>query len=533
MGRLDGKIALITGTAGGQGRAAALLFGREGAQVVGCDLNTKGAEETVALVRRAGGQMVSMAPVDLSSEQQAAQWVNEAAAAFGGVDILYNNASIGRVGPFPTMSTDAWHFTLRNELDLIYFVTRAAWPHLIARGGGSIINTGSIIAARGTDMPMSAHGAAKGGVISMTVHLALEGGPHGIRVNAISPGLIATEMFVDHLKDPFDPMHKQVRTAPLGRVGRAEDIAPVALFLASSESAYITGVNITVDGGQSLGVGMSFGKSPVPATELEDRTATAPAQTRVTQAKIKTDDGVADAYFVTPEGAGPWPGVLLYTDIMGVRPVFVSMARRLAAAGFAVLLPNLFYRAAPPFEPPLSVRNSAEFARLLALGQTLNRALVERDARAYAAALRAERAVAEGPLGCVGYCMSGAFAVWSAAAVPEEFGAVAAFHGGHLSTQAPDSPDRLAAQARAQFYFGFAETDAFMKPEAIGRLRSRLEASGTVYEAEVYPGSYHGFAIPDASYDRRAAEQHWARLVGFLDKTLKSNGSTPDNASGG
>jgi meso-butanediol dehydrogenase / (S,S)-butanediol dehydrogenase / diacetyl reductase len=525
MGRLEGKIALITGTAGGQGRAAALLFAREGAKVVGCDLKAAGAEETVMLVRRAGGQMVSMAPVDLSSPEQASKWVSDAVNAFGGIDILYNNASTGRVGPFAALSLETWQYTLRNELDLIYLVTRAAWPHLLARGGGSVINTGSIIAAHGTDMPMSAHGAAKGGVVSLTVHLALEGGPHGIRVNAISPGLIATEMFAEHLKDPFDSMHKQVRTSPLGRVGRAEDVASVALFLASDDSAYVTGTNLIVDGGQSLGIGMSFGKpdraaqraSSPPAQAVEPAPA---SRTRTTSVQIKTDDGTAEGYLVQPPGEGLWPGVILYTDIMGVRPAFLEMAKRLAAAGFVVLLPNLFYRTARPFDPPLSVHRSGEFGRLLALAQSVNRTLIERDARAYAAALRAERSTAHGPLGCVGYCLSGAFAVFTAAALPDEIGAVASIHGGHLSTAAPDSADRLAARAHARFYFGFAETDAFMTAEAIAQLRTRLRESGTPHEIELYPGTYHGFAIPDASYDARAAERHWERLVEFLKRTL-------------
>jgi meso-butanediol dehydrogenase / (S,S)-butanediol dehydrogenase / diacetyl reductase len=526
MGRLDGKIALITGTAGGQGRAAALLFAREGATVVGCDLNSKGAAQTAAMVKQAGGRMVSMAPVDLSSEREATQWVSDAIAAFGGIDVLYNNASSGRVGPFPTTSLETWHYTLRNELDLLYLVTRAAWPHLIARGGGSIINTGSIIAAHGTDMPMAAHGAAKGGVLSLTVHLALEGGPHGIRVNTISPGLIASEMFLDHLKDPFDPMHKQVRTSPLGRVGRPEDIAPLAVFLACDESAYITGVNIVVDGGQSLGIGMSFGSAAPHERASDNRYSKASqlqtqAPVKASALKIQTQDGTADAFIVRPESGGPWPGVILYTDIMGVRPVFLDMAKQLAAAGYVVLLPNLFYRVAPPFDPPLSVRNSAEFARLLAIGQSLNRTLIERDASAYIDALRSDTSVANTPLGCVGYCMSGAMAVWTAAAHEREIGAVATFHGGHLSTNAPDSPDKLAARTKARFYFGFAETDAFMKPEAIARLRTTLDQAGTSYEADVFPGTYHGFAIRDASFDEQAAEHHWKQLTAFLTKALE------------
>src|SRR5690606_33702640 len=114
MKRLEGKVALITGTAGGQGRVAALAFAREGAKVVGCDLNAEGAETTVRMVRSAGGEMTSMAPVDLSVEEQAVAWVDAAAATYGGVDILYNNASLGRVGALSSMRTATWHFTVRN-----------------------------------------------------------------------------------------------------------------------------------------------------------------------------------------------------------------------------------------------------------------------------------------------------------------------------------------------------------------------------------------------------------------------------------
>jgi meso-butanediol dehydrogenase/(S,S)-butanediol dehydrogenase/diacetyl reductase len=516
MGRLDGKVALITGTAGGQGRAAALLFAREGARVIGCDLKVAASEETVALVQRAGGEMIAMAPVDLSVPEQAGRWIDQAVAAFGGLDILYNNASTGRVGPFASLSLETWQFTLRNELDLIYLVTRAAWPHLVARGGGSVINTGSIIAARGTDMPMSAHGAAKAGVVALTVHLAIEGGPLGIRVNAVSPGLIATEMFTEHLKDPFDGMHKQVRTSPLGRVGRAEDVAKVALFLASEDSAYVTGTNIVVDGGQTLGVGMSFGQGNGPAPPPVISAATAATTTK--SIRIPTADGTAEGYIVTPQGTGPWPGVLLYSDIMGVRGVFLEMAQRLAAAGFLVLLPNLFYRSGPPADPPLSVHRSGEFGRLLTLAQSLTRAMVERDASGYSAALRAHGA--HGSMGCVGYCMSAAFAIATAVVCPQDFGAVAAFHGGHLSTGSPESPDRLATRTQARYLFGFAETDAFMTPEAIAQLKQRLAAAGTAFETHVYPGTYHGFAIADAAFEPAAAQRHWEHLIEFLRRTL-------------
>src|SRR5262249_55735729 len=145
MGRLDGKVALITGTASGQGRAAALLFAREGAKVAGCDMNAAAAEETVRLVQAEGGEMWSKAPVDLGDEEQSKAWVDEAAERYGGIDILYNNAGANTVGPFAVTPVEDYRFTLRNEVDTIYFVTRAAWRHLVSRGGGSIINTASVI----------------------------------------------------------------------------------------------------------------------------------------------------------------------------------------------------------------------------------------------------------------------------------------------------------------------------------------------------------------------------------------------------
>ena len=136
MDRLAGKVALITGAAAGQGRAAALLFAKEGAKIVGCDLAADGMAETTALVREAGGEMTGMAPVDLSVEAEAKAWVEEAARAYGGIDILYNNAGVARMGTVQSLTSDQWRFTLGNELDLVYYTTHAAWPHLVARGAG-------------------------------------------------------------------------------------------------------------------------------------------------------------------------------------------------------------------------------------------------------------------------------------------------------------------------------------------------------------------------------------------------------------
>ncbi len=253
MARLEGKVALITGTAGGQGAAAARLFAAEGAIVCGCDLDAERAQAVTSEIRDAGGAIHCSAPVNLAHPTAAARWVDECAETAGGIDILYNNASAPRVGPFAGMSWEDWRFTLDNELDLIFTVTHAAWPHLIARGGGVVINTASVSAHRGaTFIEQAAHGAAKGGVLAMTRHLAASGAQHQIRANSISPGLIVTPQIEPFLEESGHPVHEMLTTHPLRRLGVPEDVANVALFLASDESRYLNAVDIVVDGGQSL-----------------------------------------------------------------------------------------------------------------------------------------------------------------------------------------------------------------------------------------------------------------------------------------
>jgi meso-butanediol dehydrogenase/(S,S)-butanediol dehydrogenase/diacetyl reductase len=252
-GRLEGKAVLITGTAGGQGAAAARLFAAEGATVAGCDLDGERGGVVCAAVQAAGGAMTFTAPVDLADPDAAAAWVGDAVAACGGIDVLYNNASAPRVGPFAEVSYDDWRFTLRNELDLIFTVTSAAWPYLVAGGGGVVINTASVSAYRGAQfIEQAAHGAAKGGVLAMTRHLAASGAPHGIRANSISPGLTVTPQIEPFLDEPGHPVHEMLIGHPLGRLGSPEDVARVALFLASDDAAYLNAIDIVVDGGQSV-----------------------------------------------------------------------------------------------------------------------------------------------------------------------------------------------------------------------------------------------------------------------------------------
>jgi meso-butanediol dehydrogenase/(S,S)-butanediol dehydrogenase/diacetyl reductase len=253
MGRLDGKRALISGTGGGIGRAAAVLFGREGAHVVGCDLDPQTSAQTVSLVRAEGGRMDAIAPVDLATEEGADRWVREAVALAGGIDVLVNNASAIRFGPVDTLSFADWSFTIRHELDIVFLVTRTAWPHLVAAGGGSIVNVASITASRGAFfMPQNAHGAAKGGVLALTYQLVVEGGPHGIRVNAVSPAMTETPHTAPLLADPDGPAASIAGRVPLGRWGQPEDVAHAIVFLASDESRHVSGANIPVDGGAAV-----------------------------------------------------------------------------------------------------------------------------------------------------------------------------------------------------------------------------------------------------------------------------------------
>lgn len=181
----------------------------------------------------------------LGEPEQAEAWIEDAIARFGRIDVLYN-AGFSPAGGFEAQTHQDWRTAMRNEVDVAYYPTHAVWPHMKAAGGGSIINTSSIIANQTNGTHLNAHGIGKGAIASFAPHLAVEGGPLGIRVNTLSPGLTRTnqtERFITPLDD--------TRT-PLGRVGAPEDIALVALFLACDDSRFITGANIVVDGGQHI-----------------------------------------------------------------------------------------------------------------------------------------------------------------------------------------------------------------------------------------------------------------------------------------
>ncbi len=247
-GRLEGKVCVITGTGGGQGAAAAERFAAEGARVVGCDLNEEGAQATLERVRAAGGEMESM-PCDVTDPQQLAALVQHAVDTYGGLDVMYNNAAMAYFDWVGEMTYATWRKTIEQELDVTFHGVKAAWPALVQRGGGSIINVGST-SGKGLNepLPQLAHSAAKGGVIAMTKQLAFEGGPHNIRANSISPGLVETAQTRAFIQMPefIDPM---MRRLLIKRVGQPEDIAWAALYLASDESSWVTGADFAIDGG--------------------------------------------------------------------------------------------------------------------------------------------------------------------------------------------------------------------------------------------------------------------------------------------
>ena len=250
-GRLEGKVCVVTGTGGSMGRATAVVFAREGASVVGCDLTVEAAQATVETVRSEGGEMVSMQPCRLSEPGDGQALIELALSTYGRVDVLFNLAAMSYFNWLEDITDEEWDRARRDEIDLVFYLIRAAWPHLKA-SRGVVVNMASLNASLSFRiLPSLAHTTNKAGIVGMTRQLAMEGRAHGIRANSISPGLIESNATRGQLKDPEWASYMLGKTL-LGRLGRPEEVANVALFLASDESSYVTGIDLIVDGGMKV-----------------------------------------------------------------------------------------------------------------------------------------------------------------------------------------------------------------------------------------------------------------------------------------
>jgi carboxymethylenebutenolidase len=249
--------------------------------------------------------------------------------------------------------------------------------------------------------------------------------------------------------------------------------------------------------------------------------------------QILTADGQADAFAAFPDRGRRHPGVLLYMNGFGVRPVLREMARELAEHGYYVLVPNIFYRhgPAPVIELPEYIGEEvrpAVIAQLMPLLEAHTTERVLRDADAYLRFLTTQPEVGTGPVAVIGYCVGAVLAIRTATAHPEQVAAVAGFHPGSLVTDAPDSPHRLVPKLTAQVHLGLAEDD--MEPEAITELDQALDAAGVDYTTEIYPGTIHGFTMSDTNaFNPSGLQRHWDRLLPLLDRALanvvRGNGS--------
>ncbi len=247
--RLQDKVALITGGGGGIGRETALLFAREGARVVVVDVNDAAGEQTVEAVQAQGGEAIYV-HADVARSADCAAMVAAAESHFGKLNVLFNNAGIMHAQDDDAVNTEEaiWDLTMAINLKGVYLGCKHGIPALRRAGGGSIINTASFVALVGAATPQLAYTASKGGVLALTRELAVVHARENIRVNALCPGPLRTELLMSYLDSEAKRQRRLVHV-PMGRFGEAREMAYAALFLASDESSYMTGAEFVVDGG--------------------------------------------------------------------------------------------------------------------------------------------------------------------------------------------------------------------------------------------------------------------------------------------
>lgn len=252
-GRLEGKVAIVTGHGGGIGRACALMFAAAGAQVLGADIQAEAAEETVELGRSLGFDISSVAPCDLTKPDDVNALLQCCSEHFNRLDVLVNAGAFGAFSWIEEMDYESqWKRTLSGELDVVFLATQAAWPLLKASGSGSIINFASANAHMAfKPLPALAHCAGKGGVLAMTRQLAMEGREFNIRANTLSPALVETPATREPLENIEGFKEQVLEKTMIKRLGKPEDVGFAAVYLASNESAWVTGADIPIDGGSS------------------------------------------------------------------------------------------------------------------------------------------------------------------------------------------------------------------------------------------------------------------------------------------
>jgi NAD(P)-dependent dehydrogenase (short-subunit alcohol dehydrogenase family) len=248
-GRLEGKVAIVTGAGSGIGRVASELFAAEGAAVVAADVDASAAEATAESINSVGGRVEAI-PVDVTDENQVATMVQTASVAFGGLHVMFNCAGIfpGDDGGVLDTPPDTWDRVMRVNLKGVWLCCRAGVPAMEASGGGSIVNVASFVAIMGAATAQVAYTASKGGVLAFTRELAVEVARRNIRANSLCPGPIETPLLAELISDPARRERRLVHI-PMGRFGQADEIAKAALFLASDESSFMTGSALVVDGG--------------------------------------------------------------------------------------------------------------------------------------------------------------------------------------------------------------------------------------------------------------------------------------------
>ena len=248
MGRLEGKVAIITGGASGIGRETAILFVREGAKVLITDVNEIGCQETISMVDNS--ENIRYIVADVSKEEDSKRSCDLAVDCFGKLDIMFNNAGIMHPddGGAEDTTERIWDLTMNINLKGVFFGCKYAIPHMRKNGGGSIINTASFVAFSASAASQIAYTSSKGGVVSFTQELAMIHARENIRANSICPGPIRTDLLMKFL-DTDEKKNRRLVHLPMGRFAEAEEMAKSALFLASSDSSYVTGSNLMVDGG--------------------------------------------------------------------------------------------------------------------------------------------------------------------------------------------------------------------------------------------------------------------------------------------